>query len=178
MLQNPRLSPRAFWLCALVLLSAGCGQEVSFAPPPQQAPHPWLARVVLDMTPGQPAPWGASILSGVDPPDPKLNWRWLTTVSQFVFQLEDRRDWQLDLHLTAVDYVLKKLGPQTVTVIVNGAEVGKLTLEKPGPFAAHLPVNAGREPKVELRISPCDPHPDRPPYCALLHSIGFSRELR
>jgi hypothetical protein len=178
MLQNPRLSPRAFGLCAIVLLSAGCREDVSFAPPPQQEPHPWVARVVLDMTPGQPAPWGASILSGVDPPDPKLNWRWLTTVSQFGFRLEDRPDWQLDLHLTAVDYVLKQLGPQSLTVIVDGAEVGKLTLEKPGPFAAHLPVKAGGAAKVELRIEPCDPRPDRSPYCALLHSIGFSRELR
>jgi hypothetical protein len=176
-----RLSPHALGLCALALITAaittGCAQDVTMSLPPQAVPHPYFARVHLDMTPRQPAPWGASINSGVDPPDPKLNWRWITTSSTYSFQLEDRPDWQFDLHLTAVDYVLKALGPQTVTVLMNGSEVSKLVLDKAGPFFAHVAVHPGSKPQLELRIAPCDPRPDREPYCALLHSIGFSREL-
>lgn len=169
---------QAFGLCVPALIAAGCRQELSFPVPPQAIPHPYFATVVLDRTPGMPAPRGASTDAGVDPPNPSLDWAWITTSSRYSFLLEDRDDWQLDIHLTAVDYMLKKLGPQTVTVLLNGAELSKIVIDKPGAKFAHIPVHPGTKPKLELRVSPCDPQPTREPYCALIHSIGFSREIK
>lgn len=172
------VSPHALGLCALVFVTAACRQDLSFPLPPQQVSAPYFARVMLDMTPGMPAPWGAMINSGVDKADPNLNWRWLTRQSSFSFELEDRSDWQLDLHLTAVDQVITKVGPQRLKVLVNGLEVSRAALDKPGPVYLSYPVQAGQKPTVELHIEPCLPQPYGTPYCALLHAVGFSRELK
>lgn len=162
----------------VLVLFTSCQRETSFPPPTQKAPRPYFARVMLDMTPGQPQPWGATIQRGVDKAFPNLNWRWLSSPSSFTFELENRDDWQLELHLTVVDKVLAQVGPQRLIVLLNGKELSRAPLEKPGPFQLTLPAQPGPKPTLELQIEPCLPQPYGPPYCALLHSLGFVRELK
>lgn len=156
---------------------AGCG-EVSLPVPPQRTPVAHRARVVLEMGPGALQPWGAAIRTGVDPAAPNLDWRWMTSDAAFDFELEDRPDWQVELHLTAVDKILAQVGTQRLVVLVNGKEVGRTELNKPGPVRLRYPAPKGGKTTVEVHVEPCVPQPYTWPYCALIHSLGFSRELK
>ena len=162
----------------LTLFVASCQRETAFPPPPQATPKPYFARTMLDMTPGIPPPFGAVIKTGVEPPVTGLNWRWLSSPAAFNFELEDRQDWQLDMHLVVVDKVQEQLGHQRLTVNLNGKTLTSLTLDKLGPFVLTLPARPGPKPTVELKIEPCLPEPHSPPYCVLIQRIGWIRELR
>ena len=164
-------------LIVAVVLFTSCRTETGFPPPTQIPSKPYFARVMLDMTPGRPQPWGAAIRAGVDKEFPNLNWRWLSSPSSFSFELENREDWQLELHLTVVDKVLAQVGPQRLIVLLNGKELTRTTLEKPGPVQLTTPAQPGPKPTLDLQIEPCLPQPYGPPYCALLHSLGFARQL-
>lgn len=163
-------------LPALVLI--GCQRETAFPPPPQATPKPYFARVMLDMTPGIPPPFGAAIRSGVEPPAPGLNWRWLSSPASFSFELEDRVDWQLDIHLVVVDKVQQQLGHQRLIVNLNGKTLITQTLDKSGPVVLTLPAQPGPKPTLELQIEPCLPEPHSPPYCVLIQKVGWLRELK
>ena len=118
------------------------------------------------------------VKEGVDKALPNLDWSWVHNKAAFSFQLEDRPDWYLDLHLTAVDYVLKEVGPQSLTILLNGKEISKKTLDKKGAVFLHFPVSAGPKPEVALNIDPCEVNAEGTHFCVLLHSIGFSREIK
>jgi len=167
----------AFPIVALVLLT-GCRQETSFPPPAQQVPKPYFARVTLDVTPGQPLPAGAAIKSGVEPESPEVNWRFLSSPSAFDFRLEDHPDWQLEMHLAFVDKIMDTTGPQRLTIVLNGKELAGKTIDHSGEYGLTFPAQPGPIPTVELRIEPCLLMPKTPPYCAIIHSIGWKRELK
>ena len=175
-------SPQALAICVFAVTIAcgttGCTADLPLPLPEQHARHPYFARVWLDMAPGMPAPWGAAIKEGVDKALPNLDWSWVHNKAAFSFQLEDRPDWYLDLHLTAVDYVLKEVGPQSLTILLNGKEISKKTLDKKGAVFLHFPVSAGPKPEVAPNIAPCEVNAEGTHFCVLLHSIGFSREIK
>ncbi|HXJ38566.1 MAG TPA: hypothetical protein VNH18_04760, partial [Bryobacteraceae bacterium] len=134
----------------MALFLGGC-EEVIQPVPTQQAPVVHRARVRLEMALDAPVPGGAAIQSGVDQPAPNVDWRWMSSDAVFGFDLEDRPDWRLELQVTAVDKVLREVGPQELVVRVNGTEAGRVALNKPGPLHLAYVVHAGPKTTVELQ---------------------------
>lgn len=174
---------RFHWIALLALCAAGCG-EVFLPPPSQRAEAPHQVREILDITGGRPdEAWGA-IVSGVhNAYQPGADWRWVAQHSVFRFKLDEFTGWSLDVHLTAPGVVLDKKGPQRAEFQVNGHPVGAVTLDVSRGYQLSFPVDAATLKSaapivVTMDAGPCNSQPYGPPYCVLLHSIGFVQEPR
>ena len=167
---------------ALVFLCvAGCSREIVWPPPPQRTAvsHPVFA--LLDMTGGRPEELWASIVSGVGPGSPSLNWRWTESHAAFRFTLDSSRAWKLRVRLTAAQAVLDKAGPQRITFDVNGKNAGNAVLDLPRRYDLTFPVDAQTlrltsPVEVSFDVDRCLGGGRNGPYCVLLHSIGFVQE--
>jgi hypothetical protein len=165
------------------LCAAGCGQV--FLPPPEQrveAPHP--VRELLDMTGGRPEESWGSIVSGIDKAfQPGADWRWATEHSVFRFTLGESEGWSLAVRLTGARAVLDQTGPQRVAFSVNGHAAGTATVDADRTYRLSFPVDAAVLKSatpivVTMDAGPCLSQPYGPPYCVLLHNIGFEQEPR
>ncbi|MDP9169191.1 MAG: hypothetical protein M3N54_01125 [Acidobacteriota bacterium] len=179
---------RVLALVALMVSLVSCGGDISFPPPPQRThaahsvTHPVAA--MLGMANGQAdMPW-ASIVQGVEPPAPGVDWRWAHAHPAFEFNLMDYDGWKAIVRLTCVGKVLEVTGPQHVIMSVNGSVVGKITLDKAGNYDVTFPVDAAvlksAAPIVlRLDIDPCllsdSPSEKGAAYCVLVRSAGFLR---
>jgi hypothetical protein len=171
-----------FLLLAAAVFSAGCGQ-VYYPPPPQRGEQPHRIMEILDMTGGRPTETWGSVVAGVqDSGDPNIDWRWAADRSVFRFRLDEFEGWRLAASITAARTVLDKTGPQRVTFEVNGKTVGAAALDVSRRYDLSFPVDAellkGTAPViVDMTASPCLTELRGPPFCVLLHKIGFVREL-
>jgi hypothetical protein len=172
---------RLLGFTAAVLSVTGCGQ-VFYPPPPQRSEQPHRVIEILDMTGGRPTETWGTIVSGVHTGfDPNADWRWVAERAVFQFKLEDTAAWSLSARITAAHAVLDKTGPQRVTFAVNGQTVGTVTLDVSRrydlsfPLAAEL-LKSAAPVVVDMNASPCLPQEKGPPFCVLLHKIGFVKE--
>jgi hypothetical protein len=174
---------RAVLTASLFLCALGCGPDY-YPPPAQRTPRQHAVEAMLDMSAGRPAEEWGKIVAGLQPPgDPNADWRWAGDHATFSFDLsgDDRRS--LTAHLTVAQTVLDKTGPQKLTFEVNGTTVGSATLGVSRRYDFSFPVDPAlfhRSQPIVVRLlaSPCVPAPNGPPYCVLLHSIGFVQEPR
>ena len=136
------------------------------------------------MTGGRPEEvWGA-IVSGIDKAfQPGADWRWASERSVFHFKLDEYTGWSLAVRLTGAKAVLDKTGPQRVVFEVNGQAAGIVKIDAGRTYRLSFPVDAAvlksaKPIVVTMDASPCLSQPYGPPYCVLLHSIGFEQEPR
>jgi len=176
----PRIAPTIF---LAALCATGCGQV--FLPPPEQrveAPH--QVKELLDMTGGRSEEAWGSVVSGIDKAfQPGADWRWASERSVFRFKLDEFTGWSLSVRLTGARAVLDKTGPQRVTFQVNGHVAGAATVDADRSYQLSFPVDAAVLKSaapivVTMDAGPCLIQPYGPPYCVLLHSIGFQQEPR
>jgi hypothetical protein len=165
------------------LVAAGCGQ-VFLPPPAQRTELPHQVREILDMTGGRPAEtWGA-VVSGVHRTfEPGADWRWAAECSVFQFRLDEFAGWKLAVRLTAAQAVLDKTGPQHVSFTINSQPAGTAILDASRHYELAFPVDAAVLKSatpivVTMDAGPCVPDRDGPPFCVLLHSVGFVQEPR
>jgi len=170
--------------CILLVLCCAACDRPYYPPPPQRTLGKHTVAMLLDLTGGcPPEAWGA-IVSGIHSTyDPRADWRWAGEQSTFTYQLDDYTGWNLAAHLTAAQAVLDKTGPQTVTFEVNGRPVGAATLGTSRRYDLTFPVTpdllrSAVPVTVRMTAAPCVPADTGPPFCVLLHSIGFAREPR
>ena len=173
---------RALLIALASLCQLGC-DRVYYPPPPQKTPQKHTVEMLLDMTAGRPAEAWGSIVSGIHKGGaPGADWRWTGDRAVFRFIPGVASGWSVAAHLTAAQPVLDKTGPQQVSFEVNGEPVGSATLDVSRRYDLTFPVGPDLmgSGTVELRmmVTPCVPAQYSPPYCVLLHSIGFERDSR
>ena len=176
---------RIFLIAALFFTAAGC-REVSFPVPQQRSMPEFRLRQILEIRPESDGfaatAQNSSIIGGVLPVAPGLDWSWTTAHPAFRFKLDQPSGWDLDIKLTTADVVFDKIGPQQLTVFVNGTKTGSATLDQCRTWLLRFPVAPAllpdpAETRVTLAIAPCLPQPEGPPLCILLHNVGFTRPL-
>jgi hypothetical protein len=160
--------------------SSGCG-TVYMPLPAQRTEQPHVIREVLDMTGGRPANTWGTVDGGVFPTfQPGTDWRWAAEHCLFHFKLADPAGWTLVAHITAVQAVLDKTGPQKIAFQVNGRTVAAADLKVSRNYDFEVPVApALLQPGVPVTVTmdsrPCLPQKDGEPFCVLIHSIGFTK---
>ena len=136
------------------------------------------------MTSGRPAEAWGSVVSGVHPwGDPNADWRWASEHSVFHFKLDEFAGWTLHVRVTAAKAVLDKTGPQHVSFEVNGRPAGSLAMNVSRTYDLAFPIDAATLEKanpvvVTMDAGPCVSQQYGPPFCVLLHTIGFVQEPR
>jgi hypothetical protein len=139
---------------------------------------------MLDMTGGRPENAWGSVVSGVhNVSDPHADWRWVAGQSVFHFTLQEFEGWSLSVKLTAAKAVLDKTGPQRVSFTVNGRPAGSVSLDSSRTYDLAFPVAAAVLQSVQpitvtMDAAPCLNQQYGPPFCVLLHQIGFVQEPR
>ncbi len=135
------------------------------------------------MTGGRPEEAWGSIVSGIDKAfQPGADWRWATEHSVFHFKLDEFAGWSLAVRLTGAKAVLDKTGLQRVAFHVNGHAAGTVTVDADRTYRLSFPVDAAvlksaAPVVVTMDASPCLSQPYGPPYCVLLHSVGFEQTM-
>jgi hypothetical protein len=174
----PIWMPAPICIAALVLSLTGCS-PVYLPPPPQRSEQPHRLMEILDMTGGRPAETWGSVVSGMHTSfDPHADWRWAAESVVFHFKVDEPAGWSLSARITAAQSILDKMGPQRVTFEVNGETVGTLRLDASRHYDLSFPVEAAvlkRSSPIVVRMDtgPCLAQQYGPPYCVLLHKIGF-----
>jgi hypothetical protein len=175
-----RWNPLPLCIVAVSFCAAGCSEAV-YPPPVQRTRPAYRLRQFLEMGSGADFPW-ASIVGGVMPTAPGLDWSWTSERPSFLFRLDQTDGWDLEIKLTSPEVVIAKTGPQHVTVSINGVVTGTAILDRSRSWELRFPVRPEllerpAATRVSLSIEPCLPQPKGPPFCTLLHRIGFSRDL-
>lgn len=83
------------------------------------------------------------ILAGVLKPEPGLDWRWTRAHPRVRFAPDAAEGWQLRVKFTVIQAVLDKIGPQQVTILLNGHPLGSLHCARPGGMEFDALVPAG-----------------------------------
>lgn len=160
------------------LLLAGCGGLV---PMPEQQPvvqaedppdPRFLVRVIVPSS-------SRRIVKDIDGP-PAL-YRWTGAEPTVKVKLPDGDPWLAQMELAVAEATLKETGPVTVSLWVNGREIGQARYEKPGEQTLSIPLPKdvlpnGGEATLMARIDPVWVAPsDGAKLGVLLKAMGFAR---
>jgi hypothetical protein len=174
---------RLWWIVLASVIGAGCGQV--YVPLPAQRPEQRHAiREVLEMAEGRPENTWGGVDSGIAPGSATgADWRWATEHSAFHFKLDEFSGWSFAARITAVKAVLDRVGSQRVTFRVNGSVVGSADLKVSQDYNFSIPLDEallkGQAPvAVTMDAGPCLPQQYGPPYCVLLHEVGFVKQVQ
>lgn len=132
---------------------------------------------VLTMTDTPTKPWG-TVLSGLYQGDPAHDFRWSGPDVKMVFHVPPSPDdLYMDAEFYVSDVVLRSIGPQTVTFVMNARPIATTSTKDAKIYSVSVPVAHGiREAStipLEMLVSPTYRGQDGSPLGVLLHRCGF-----
>jgi hypothetical protein len=133
--------PQTFLLIAVALGLVGCTPTLEFPPPAQKAmpagPEPLLGPAIARMS---DLSVDAAIVKDVLKADPGSAWRWTNQNPRLKvwFHTGERQNFHLRFTLAGV--VLKKIGPVTIRMIVNGQALDSRRFDKEQEYEYSKPV--------------------------------------
>jgi hypothetical protein len=171
---------RALIAVAAAAISAGCNRGISFAPPPQkkmpEGSDPKLAVMLLNAQDSFRNRAVADMLTA----DRGSNWVWTNQNPRFRIFVE-RDVWECVARFTVAKVVIDKVGPVTVSLVVNGRALATRTYAKDGEYElrAEVPqdvLKANAPDVFGLDINPVYiAETDGVKLGVLLEEIGFER---
>ena len=175
----PRYS--RFAVIALATLSASCTRDLSFPPPPQKTmPGGTDPTSFVRMLEVKDPVFQRRVVADVLGVAPGSEWTWTNARPRFKMAVE-LEPWDCKARFTVAKVVLDKVGPVTVSLIVNDHVLAQHTYKKDGVQELRAPVpldvlKAADPPVIGLDIDPVYiAEMDGVKLGVLLESIGFKK---
>ena len=164
---------------ALALLSLGACGRAGYSPLPDQRPaitqdEPPVDAFLIRMA--NPSANSRIVRDIIPLPD----MRWTAAKPAIRLALPDTGPWLARVEFRTTAEVFKAVGPQTITLRVNGQAVGNLTAEKPDRYEYSVPVPPGAITSngsvvLEAEVRPAWVATDGVVLGVLLDAMGFVR---
>jgi hypothetical protein len=172
-----RWRPILFLTC---LVLSGCTRDASVSLPAQKeippGDDPPVSKALLQMNAPDADGW---VLDGVAPGGPTDRTRWTHEHPRFRLWLDHVENWKFQMRVQIVDRILQDVGPQTVTITINGSvlDAPRFTSGREYDYIRAVPPGMLRMPgpvDIGLDVSPVWVVPGQGDRLGvLLASIGF-----
>mgnify|MGYP000896392869 CR=1 FL=1 len=178
----PMLARRALIAAAAAaLLATACSRDLSFPPPPQkimpEGADPKLAQMLLEAGEGFRGRAVADMLTA----DHGSKWIWTNQHPRFRMIVERDDSWHCVARFTVAKVVLDKVGPVTVSLVVNDRALATRTYDADGAYELRAEVPQDLFKTKAPEVFGLDVNPvyvaenDGVKLGVLLEEIGFER---